>query len=230
MGDFNVDLLKTESNNESNLFYNNLSSHFFTPYIFHPTRLHSKTLIDNIFFNSLEYQSISGNLLIEISDHLIQFLFLEGFIKERTISDINLFKRDLSHFNKREFVEAVNDMYWEQICNLEKKDPDLSCIHFFNSITYLLDEFAPYKKVTKNEYKLMLKPWKSKEILQKCKNRDSILKIISRENDLVKKINLRKDYTKLRNEITKEKRESKKDFSLLTLIKTNINHLKSGKV
>ena len=33
MGDFNVDLLKTESNNESNLFYNNLSSHFFTPYI-----------------------------------------------------------------------------------------------------------------------------------------------------------------------------------------------------
>ena len=29
MGDFNVDLLKTDSNNESNLFYNNLSSHFF---------------------------------------------------------------------------------------------------------------------------------------------------------------------------------------------------------
>ena len=110
MGDFNVDLLKIESNNESNLFYNNLSSRFFTPYILQPTRLHSKTLIDNIFFNSLEYQSISGNLLIEISDHLIQFLFLEGFIKERTISDINLFKRDLSHFNKREFVEAVNDV------------------------------------------------------------------------------------------------------------------------
>ena len=85
MGDFNVDLLKTESNNESNLVYNNLSSHFFTPYILQPTRLHSKTLIDNIFFNSLEYQSISGNLLIEISDHLIQFLFLEGFIKERTV-------------------------------------------------------------------------------------------------------------------------------------------------
>ena len=125
-------------------------SHFFTPYILQPTRLHSKTLIDNTFFNSLEYQSISGDLLIEISDHLIQFLYLEGFIKERTIPDINLFKRDLSHFNEREFVEAVNDMYWEQICNLEQKGPDLSCSHFFNSITYLLDEHAPYKKVTKN--------------------------------------------------------------------------------
>ena len=103
-------------------------------------------------------------------------------------------------------------MYWEQICNLEKKDPNQSCINFFNSITYLLDELAPFKKVTKNEYKLMLKPWISKEILQKCKNRDSILKNISRENDLVKKLNLRNDYKKLRNEITKEKRESKNAY------------------
>ena len=44
------------------------------------------------------------------------------------------------------------------------------------------------------------------------RDRDSILKIISRENDLVKKLNLRNDYKKLRNEITKEKRESKKAF------------------
>ena len=212
MGDFNVDLLKTESNNESNLFYNNLSSHFFTPFILQPTRLNSKTLIDNIFFNSLEYQSISGNLLIEISDHLIQFLILEGFIKERTVAEINLFKRDLSHFNEREFEEAVNNMYWEQICNLEMNDPNLSCNNFFNSITYLLDEFAPYKKVTKNEYKLMLKPWISKEILQNCQNRDAILKSISRENDPVKIRNLRNDYKKLRNEITKDKRNSKKAY------------------
>ena len=60
MGDFNVDLLKTNSHNDSNEFLNNLNSHFFTPYILEPTRLHSKTLIDNIFFNSLVYQSISA--------------------------------------------------------------------------------------------------------------------------------------------------------------------------
>ena len=74
MGDFNVDLLKSNSHNQSNEFYNSMSSNFFTPFILQPTRLHSKTLIDNIFFNSLEYQSVSSNLLIEISDHLIQFL------------------------------------------------------------------------------------------------------------------------------------------------------------
>ena len=58
----------------------------------------------------------------------------------------------------------------------------------------------------------MFKPWISKEILQKCQNRDSILKGISRENDPVKKSNLRNDYKKLRNEITKDKRESKKTY------------------
>ena len=74
MGDFNINLLKINTNDSYNSFYNSLSSYFFTPFIFQPTRLQSKTLIDNIFFNSVEYQSNSGNLLIEISDHLIQFL------------------------------------------------------------------------------------------------------------------------------------------------------------
>ena len=39
MGDFNVDLLKINSHNHSNEFYNNLTSHFFTPYILQPTWL-----------------------------------------------------------------------------------------------------------------------------------------------------------------------------------------------
>ena len=102
MGDFNVDLLKSNSE-----FYTNLSSHFFTPFVLQPTRLKAKTLIDNIFLNSLEFQSNSGNVLLEISDHLIQFLILEGFIKERSLPESNIFKRDFSKFNEREFDEVV---------------------------------------------------------------------------------------------------------------------------
>ena len=96
VGDFNIDLLKINCNNDFNDFYNTLSSCSFTPFILQPTRLASKTLIDNIFFNSLEYQSYSGNLLIEISDHLV----LEGFIKEKSVPKLNLFKRDFSRFNE----------------------------------------------------------------------------------------------------------------------------------
>ena len=71
MGDFNIDA-----------FYNSVTSHFFVPYIFQPTRPKSKTPIDSIFINSVEYPSYSGNLTIHISDHLLQFVTLEGFFKE----------------------------------------------------------------------------------------------------------------------------------------------------
>ena len=71
MGDFNVDLLASVGNNSATEFYNSLSSYFFTPFVLQPTRLRSKKLIDHIFLNSLEYESTSGNLLYELSDHLI---------------------------------------------------------------------------------------------------------------------------------------------------------------
>ena len=63
MGDFNIDLLKSEHNimMMANTFFNNLTTTFFTPYILQPTRLASKTLIDNIFINSIDFSSYSGN-------------------------------------------------------------------------------------------------------------------------------------------------------------------------
>ena len=145
MEDFNIDLLKCESNKDSNSFYNILSSNFFTPYVLQRTRLHSKTIIDNKFFNSLT--SFSGNLLIEISDYLIQFLILEGFIKERPIPILNIFKRDYSNFYEKEFKEAVDRLDWHAVVDINQKDPNRSLNNFYNSITYLLDEFAPKKRL-----------------------------------------------------------------------------------
>ena len=166
---------------------NSLSSRFFTPYVLQPTRLTSKSLIDNIYFNSLEYQSYSGNILIEIADHLIQFLILEGFIKVRSIPKINLFKRDFSNFNDDEFRKEVNQINWDVIVKLYLKDPNLSLNNFYTNLTFLLDEFAPYKKVSNKEYRLNFKPWISTEILNLMKQRDKLLKNFSQENDPTKK-------------------------------------------
>ena len=49
VGDYNIDLLKSDTHDDINLYQNTLSSHFFSPYILQPTRPISKTLIDNIF-------------------------------------------------------------------------------------------------------------------------------------------------------------------------------------
>ena len=64
---------------------------------------------------------------------------------------------------------------------------------------------SPFKKSTLKEYKLMLKPiesWITKEILTKCDARDELLKSIKNEHDPAKVDELRKKFTKMRNEIT----------------------------
>ena len=172
--------------------------------------MRSKTLIDNIVFNSLEYDSKSGNLLIEISDHLIQFLVLEGFVKASKPPKIDLFKRDFKNFNEREFnEEVINKVDWNNVCKLNQKNPDISCKNFYDTLNFHLDEYAPYRKVTKKELELMQKPWITPDILHKCKHRDDLLKSIAKETNQAEINRLRSEYKKLRNEITSDKRKSK---------------------
>ena len=91
MGDFNIDLLKNAFNEDVNTFYNSLSSHFFAPYIQQPTRPTSKSLIDNILVNSVEFPSHSGNLTIQLSDHLFQFVIGSFFFKETVTRKLNIY-------------------------------------------------------------------------------------------------------------------------------------------
>ena len=59
----------------------------------------------------------------------------------------------------------------------------------------------------------MLKPWITPEILNKCKECDKLLKQVLNENDPDKSTEIREKFNKMRNEITKEKRKSKKEFN-----------------
>ena len=86
---FDIDLLKFGSNNSVDNFIDSLQSFSLIPSISLPTRIseNSKTLIDNIFHSPNNLKTSSGNLLVGISDHLPQFLFLE---KEHYKSNINI--------------------------------------------------------------------------------------------------------------------------------------------
>ena len=110
MGDFNIDLLKIDARDDFSDFFNLLSSHFFAPYILQPTRPISKSLIDNIFLNTIEFSTHSGNLTIQLADHLFQFVLLQGFFKEIVINKINIFERNFRNFNENEFLESFMDV------------------------------------------------------------------------------------------------------------------------
>ena len=76
MGGFNVNLLNYACHNDTNDFINTMISHYLLPYLLHPTCVtdHSATVIDNIFSNNTSYESISGNIISQISDHFPQFM------------------------------------------------------------------------------------------------------------------------------------------------------------
>ena len=96
MGDSNINLMKINSESDNSQFYKTMCSYFFTPIVFQPTKVtdKSKTLIDNIFFNSFEFTTLSGNIVHSISYHLIQFVILEDFITPKPLPKTNLYKRN----------------------------------------------------------------------------------------------------------------------------------------
>ena len=65
LGDYNIDLLKTDDDYNIDEYYNIITSNFLVPRITLPTRITStsRTLIDNIFSNNLNFvHAVSGNL------------------------------------------------------------------------------------------------------------------------------------------------------------------------
>ena len=106
MGDFNVDLLKIDDDANSSTFFDTLTSNLFVPHIIHPTRITptSKTLIDNIFSNSSNYEEgISGNLTVSLSDHLAQFLIIPEEC-HHSYKKQNLYTRDIKIFDQENFL------------------------------------------------------------------------------------------------------------------------------
>ena len=97
LGDFNIDLLKCDSNKNVSDFLDIIYSTNFLPNITSPTRLtsHSQTLIDNIFSSVINDDCIAGNLISPISDHHTQFLIIPNYTTQNSKKDT--YKRNFKH-------------------------------------------------------------------------------------------------------------------------------------
>ena len=102
-------------------------------------------------------------------------------------------KRDFDNLNLREFDEIViNGVNWEEICMIRIGNSSASFKSFQDTLNFHIDEMVPSKVVTLKQFRLMLKPWITKDILRKCNERDSLLMDIKNENDPVRKKQSRK--------------------------------------
>ena len=109
-GDLNFNLLNSNSDDDVSEFLEALSSNYLLPSILLPTRVtnSSKTLIDNIFTNSISPDIISGNLTIGISDHLPSFMIIHKSNHQHLPQKHNIYKRDTKKMDTASFLKEIS--------------------------------------------------------------------------------------------------------------------------
>ena len=95
------DLLKISSNSETTNFYDKVTSNLFFPIITLPTKINGKsnTLIDNIFTNQIIPDVITGNITVNISDHLSSFIIAHKANQNHLPKKHNIYRRDIKNFD-----------------------------------------------------------------------------------------------------------------------------------
>ena len=84
IGDFNINLLNYNSDNDTSSFIDTMYSSSFYPTINSSTRITttSDTLIDNIVYNDITKIIFFGSAASSISDHLTQYLIIQNAQKK----------------------------------------------------------------------------------------------------------------------------------------------------
>ena len=157
MGDFNVDSLKYENDVNTADFLDKIYSTSVIPQITSPTRItpRSKTLIDNIFSTDANADTLSRNIVTNISDHLAQFLSFP--LKQTPHKKKNeIYKRNYKNFNVCQFVSDLRNIDWHEALKIKREETNASFIKFFDIFELLSDSHAPLKKTLLLQGKISL--------------------------------------------------------------------------
>ena len=154
LGDVNINLL-SERNDKVSTYLNNYLTNSFIPCITLPTRItdHSISLIDHIFIKApkklIQNKCSSGNLILDISDHLPNFTFLD--IKTTSIKDrpfIRLFTdKRIELFNKNLHTETA------LIGDNDLTDIDTSYAIFSDNYINLFNKYFPFVKQSRKSFR-----------------------------------------------------------------------------
>ena len=170
MGDFNINILNSESHNYTSQFVDAMYSKSLFPLINKPTRSSSgsSTLIDNIFSNNIFEQRLhSGIFYTDITDHFPVFSILSGTNMEMSNKCIK--SRSFTTRNKINFRNEVNNTDFNDI--LQSNDCKHAFSLFHNRICQLFEKCFPLqaKTIKYANRKCYLTPGLKKSIMIKNK-------------------------------------------------------------
>ena len=204
-GDFNLNLLDSESNNPTNQFVNQMASNSLLPVISRPTRITEQTasLIDNIFINHPN-NFTSGIVISTISDHLP--IFIRKIISSNT-NELNEPKiiqfRPISDGKISLLRDALSAVNFDEFTN--QTDIDAAWLAFTNKIFQLYDREFPIQTKTLSP-KSDIKPWINAQIVSKIKKRNLFyVKYLQGRAT-------RAEFNAIRNNINYDIRRAKKNY------------------
>ena len=173
MGDFNIDLLQYDSHSYTNDSVNSMISHSFLPYILQPSRVtdHSAIIIDNIFSNVTDFETLSGNITALVADHFAQLLLIKKCYVSYKSCRYSTY--DYSNFGKEKFIHDFSQLDWSYLHNYELSINDKFDSFYIKSVA-CIDSHVPKKKVTRRKLKLRTKPWVNGEIQKLMSYRDKL--------------------------------------------------------
>lgn len=140
-GDFNLDL-QNKNDNKVKLFLDMLATFDLRPSIQAPTRISatSSTTIDNIFINTLDYESrvIKNGL----SDHFGIGIRIPTDYKQKNVNN-KLECRIICDEKLQQFKVMISELNWNQI--IIEENPNLSASKFIKQFVQILDVIYPKK-------------------------------------------------------------------------------------
>ena len=206
LGDFNVNLLNVETHKPTEEFVNAMSTNFFEPHIVKPTRItyHTATLIDNIFFNSIDFHTISGNVVYDLSDHLPNFLIIND-LDILCDSKDRVFVRDFSRLNEDSVLNDFATIQWQDVLSESRNVNQLFDV-FFSKCSEIVNKHLSMRKLSRREVKFNSKPWITKGLRKSINNKN----IMYRHFVRTKSSYSHHEYKMYRNKLTSLLRLSKK--------------------
>ena len=176
-GDYNIDLLKIDSNEKFSTFYENTTSVGFVPKITLPTRIceTTSTLIDNIYTNVIDKSHTSGILITPISDHQMYFCTMnENFDRSKNAQkyvEVEFCNQENMDKFKNEVANA--DLYNKLDLDINT-DPNYNYEIFSKHLQAAKSKHVPKKIKKFNKRKHKKEKWMTNKLLIKIVEKNKL--------------------------------------------------------
>ena len=170
LGDFNIDLLEEEANND---LVNMMFSHNFYPLINVPTRVaaSSAKCIDHIWYNRFN-ASHSGCFITDFSHHYLVFSVLN------TVSSPTLMRKTIRNQSERNVINLLTSLsslmteYFRDNCN---KNVNEKSKYFLDKLNRLYDMYCPkiVKTISRKKYS---RPWITDDLITMINYKHTLFK------------------------------------------------------